>query len=590
MSNPYVSKSYETTEIPWVSVKLSQNELRELPIVFITLMKDSLESLDLSKNYFFQLEHFPHMDKLKSLILDDCNIFSIQDKAFDNLTNLKHLSLQWNKFTQLPSAIMHPNLRSLTLNGQIANGRSQLSVKNEMFAPMTNLKTLNMVHFDLKQPLAGSLFKGLVNLKNLNLSFITTPNVENDAMSLLPNLTSLVMTFCDGYTNFTFEAVRGPEKLQLLDLTSTQIFPSNDNTLGDILPTLETLNLGNTKLNMDKVGMAKMKSLQILDMSKNVVRHWNQKQFTENSNLKQFKMSGIQFYISLTEEMLADFKSLDILDLTSNTFICNNQVPQFYILAETSKTLKVIRWYHGVGYVCVDNEKNGTLVSFYDYVTEGNHMDDPFENEELNGGVDILDKNAIVGLVLGGFTLLAIFSVMINLVYQNWWVIQFKYARWKWLRSSNLEDDGKKSKNSFDAFVSYSHEDSQWVNEILAPNLEPEFKLCIHERDFQVGQTITDNIVNSLSKSNNCLIIMSQDYLTSKWCNFEAKIAHSMMKERLTLIILDDATLTSKQMPTFMKPLLKTKTYISWDEQNPKFWRRVGKALLKINHLDEMSK
>ena len=94
LSDPDVSKSYETTEIPWVSVKLSQNELRELPIVFITLMKDSLESLDLSKNYFFQLGHFPHMDKLKSLILDDCNIFSIQDKAFGNLTNLKQLSLQ----------------------------------------------------------------------------------------------------------------------------------------------------------------------------------------------------------------------------------------------------------------------------------------------------------------------------------------------------------------------------------------------------------------------------------------------------------------------------------------------------------------
>ena len=121
------------------------------------------------------------------------------------------------------------------------------------------------------------------------------------------------------------------------------------------------------------------------------------------------------------------------------------------------------------------------------------------------------------------------------------------------------------------------------VNDVLIPNLEPGYKLCIHERDFTIGQTITDNIVENLSKSNNCIIVLTQNYLTSKWCNFEAKIAHSMMKACLTVIILDDSIFSNKQIPLTIRPLIKTKTYIIWNEKNPKFWRRVGKAILKVN-------
>ena len=213
--------------------------------------------------------------------------------------------------------------------------------------------------------------------------------------------------------------------------------------------------------------------------------------------------------------------------------------------------------------------------------SNGDDMNDSYDDDG-NDFNPVLDKNGIIGLALGGVTLLAILSVLTNLVYQNWWTIQFKYARWKWQKSITTAEENE-TKN-YDAFVSYSGKDSQWVNDILIPNLEPGHKLCIHERDFAIGQSINDNIIECLSSSNNCLIILSQNYLESKWCNFEAKIADSMMKERLTLIILEDSVLTSKQLPLTIKTLLKTKTYITWNEKNSKFWRRIGKAILKVGN------
>ena len=93
---------------------------------------------------------------------------------------------------------------------------------------MINLEILNFVEFDLQHSLHGALFQGLSNLKTLNLSNLITTSIESDAMSLLTNLNTLIMPHSSGFESFPFEALKGPKNLEILDLTETQIFPSND--------------------------------------------------------------------------------------------------------------------------------------------------------------------------------------------------------------------------------------------------------------------------------------------------------------------------------------------------------------------------
>jgi toll-like receptor 13 len=88
----------------------------------------------------------------------------------------------------------------------------------------------------------------------------------------------------------------------------------------------------------------------------------------------------------------------------------------------------------------------------------------------------------------------------------------------------------------YDAFVGYESVDSAWVRRRLLPVLEEEIglKLCIHERDFQPGVFINDNIVTNMDKSRKVILVLTNAFARSGWCMFELKIAHSNQIEKET--------------------------------------------------------
>ena len=88
------------------------------------------------------------------------------------------------------------------------------------------------------------------------------------------------------------------------------------------------------------------------------------------------------------------------------------------------------------------------------------------------------------------------------------------------------------SKYVFSAFVSCDHRDAKFfVYRKLLPNLETKeskLKFCIAQRNFLVGATIIDNIIRAISKSRKVIIVVSQYFLKSKWCQEELMIAHQV--------------------------------------------------------------
>ena len=85
---------------------------------------------------------------------------------------------------------------------------------------------------------------------------------------------------------------------------------------------------------------------------------------------------------------------------------------------------------------------------------------------------------------------------------------------------------------TYSAFISCDHRDAKFfVYRKLLPNLEtPETKLrfCIAQRNFLVGATIIDNIMRAIHKSKKVIFIVSEYFLTSKWCQEELMIAHQV--------------------------------------------------------------
>ncbi|KAL4227412.1 hypothetical protein ACF0H5_012855 [Mactra antiquata] len=145
------------------------------------------------------------------------------------------------------------------------------------------------------------------------------------------------------------------------------------------------------------------------------------------------------------------------------------------------------------------------------------------------------------------------------------------------MRRNYIQIDG--DNYLYDAFVAYCQDDSDWVIDKLLPILETEngYKLCIHERDFDVGAYINDNIVQNINNSKRMILVPSESFVNSDWCNFELKVALAKHIEEdfpVIVIILQEV----RQMNSSLKILLKMTTYLEWKDSGAEedlFWNKL---------------
>lgn len=197
-----------------------------------------------------------------------------------------------------------------------------------------------------------------------------------------------------------------------------------------------------------------------------------------------------------------------------------------------------------------------------------------------------------------------IISLLLFLAYWKWWYIRYFCVLCKnsaILTFMDNDDGGKetivrrKSNSSvveiylYDIFVSYSDKNRDWVLNEFIPNIEKResINVCLHERDFQIGFGILENIVSCMDRSRCLLLVISQNFLQSQWCQFEMNLAqHRLLetkKEKLIMVLLEDIPV--KKQPKILKYLMRTKTYIKWPENGSEsekqlFWKRLKKSII----------
>ncbi|XP_041349533.1 toll-like receptor 2 [Gigantopelta aegis] len=108
-----------------------------------------------------------------------------------------------------------------------------------------------------------------------------------------------------------------------------------------------------------------------------------------------------------------------------------------------------------------------------------------------------------------------------------------------------------------------------WLMEEVANFLENDlnFKLCIHERDFEGGKMIIDNIVDCMDQSEKIIMIVSNNFARSNWCQCEVNMALNQQFEiHKDVIVVIREMVDRKYMFKYLKALLATTTYIEWKE------------------------
>uniref|UniRef100_A0A8C5MVV2 TIR domain-containing protein n=1 Tax=Leptobrachium leishanense TaxID=445787 RepID=A0A8C5MVV2_9ANUR len=166
-----------------------------------------------------------------------------------------------------------------------------------------------------------------------------------------------------------------------------------------------------------------------------------------------------------------------------------------------------------------------------------------------------------------------------------WYTMYLFYTVKCWLNHRLLQG-GESEQYKYDVFVSYNTSDEHWIIEELLPNLEQKgpsfYRVCIHNRDFEIGRDIVENIVDSIYKSRWTVCIITRSYLQSHWCSLEMRMATYRLiaesKDSLLLIFLDKISKEEIQCYHRLTKLLDKKTYLEWPEDSKGqelFWVRL---------------
>ncbi|CAC5363370.1 unnamed protein product [Mytilus coruscus] len=114
---------------------------------------------------------------------------------------------------------------------------------------------------------------------------------------------------------------------------------------------------------------------------------------------------------------------------------------------------------------------------------------------------------------------------------------------------------------------------------------EEGVKLCVHHRDFDVGESITENIDKYLERSWKVVIIIPNAFAKSEWCQWEVDVVQERRRRhgRHVVLLIMLESIDSKHMTSRLRTLLDSVSPI----MNQKglgevlFWKVVIESLRK---------
>ena len=416
--------------------------------------------------------------------------------------------------------------------------------------PCSSLPTVDdLFHIDcaycIAIPLMGSI-------KRMNLSHLQMDTSDSDAVEY-----ALYKSMCFHHAN----------QLEYADLSDNLLYPHYYD-FGSLtgLTHMKVLNLShsgistiNSPYQYDR-WLLQFPSLQILDMSRNDMSVFNRfVRLKSNGNISflSFAYNSIQRIPYSIFSHLSTLQKLDLshnsiqsfdfnlsgLDSLKNLNLQTNEISE--VPKATCQQLTQLAERVAPRIITVDLSENPLSCScsnipFLTFMNQNKPSNLVFHNYDkyvcydraivlhninlLSLWFDCLGPGVYLGI--GFVSALVVCGLFVTIYRKRWWFrYQYFLAHRVWKNRHKTETSDTPFK--YDLFVSYNQHDYQWVNEILQPKLEDELKLrlCLHNRDFRLGEVITEQIVESIESSKKTLFILSKSFLASTWCKYEIQMA-----------------------------------------------------------------
>ncbi|NXU47253.1 TLR22 protein, partial [Turnix velox] len=398
---------------------------------------------------------------------------------------------------------------------------------------------------------------GWPSLRTLNLSQNSLNDLKMTSKSLSHLRKLLILDISQNNFGEIPDACEWPINLKYLNLSSAQI----PKLTACIPTTLEVLDVSAN--NLKEFGL-QLPLLKELYLAKNQLKALPGAAPLPNLVAMSVRRNKLN---SFSREEFESFKKMQLLDASDNNFICSCEFLSF------------IHHQTGIGQV---------LVGWPDkYI-----CDSPLAVRGAQVGAVHLSlmechRSLVVSLICVLVFLLILVLVALGYKYHAVWYLRMT---WAWLQAKRKPKRAPPKDICYDAFVSYSENDSEWVENIMVRELEqacPPFRLCLHKRDFVPGKWIVDNIIDCIEKSHKTLFVLSEHFVQSEWCKYELDFSHFRLfdenNDAVILVLLEP--IQSKAIPKRfckLRKIMNTKTYLEWpleEEQQDRFWFNLKVAL-----------
>ena len=400
-----------------------------------------------------------------------------------------------------------------------------------------------------------STITGLKHMKVLNVSNTEITSVPDNILISFPSLQVIDMS----RNNITFYKERSVilssnGDIQCLNFAHNQINFLPQNLFSNLL-SLRKLDLSNNHIHDFDFNISRLDSLKNLNLENNMISEIPEATHEQLTHLAE----------RITPRVIT-------VDLSNNQLVCLcSSIPSISFMSQSKPTNLVFKNYDE--YLCL----NG--------VNDRVHV----HNLNLHSlWWDCLGSGVYVGIGFACATFLITIILLLTVtIYRKRWWFRYQYFLSHRFWKNYHKIDTLDTPFEYDLFVSYNHCDYQFVNEMLQPKLEDELglRLCLHDRDFRLGEVITEQIIESIQSSKKTLFILSKSFLASTWCHFEIRMAQSRLfttgKDVILLALLEP--LPDRMISKTLKGLLETRTYVEWTENNTYgqklFWEKIYESV-----------
>lgn len=607
-------------------------DISKEPNLNITMLQQSLYSLPVRQMSFIQFSgngwrtlptnfFLPFINSYRtsfSISLTRNKLQSIDSKLFLFLLNLKTLNLAWNsiKNVTLENAIsvrvlnlnsnfvrdipvwcgprnktMVPNLQKLYLSDN-----SIAEMDNFSFRCLGNLKILNLDANNFRT-LQSNTFSELQSLNTLYISENTRLKTIEDYAFNVSSLQFLYFTRNHYQFNKGIHYNYNPKNLfmqcpdlEQLDMSYNNLPTRNQyNYFRDIfrpLVKLKILRLESTSMrSLPYYAFPTMKYLQILDLQKNLLQGWNRSDrvFGTNSSLKILNLrSNLIRVVNKTTFPPSLLFSLDKLDLGENYFSCSCDQMWFRDWIRTNFESKIsysklMLVGYPEYYKCkLPGDMRGVPLQDYNPTDDNCQQANPL----------IITISLLTGAgILSFLVIFIMYRCQTNIRNYLYLCRFYKNKKSGYIQLDNCED------YEYHAFIVYCDADRNWVHNVCVKKLENEegMKICIHHRDFDIGEPVTGNIEKYMGKCRKVIVVMSNNFAESEWCQWEVDLVHERRRRQgkgVSLLIML-RSIDSKHMTNRLRALLDSTPHLTYCSGvgEKLFWTAFIKGLRKpIGH------